>query len=100
MPSGTGPLTIYLTYDDGPNPSATPALLDVLRDGGARATSFLIDAHVTDATAPIVRRMFAEGHWGRPSFRHTRIPDREAIPRPAAHRSGRGTERDSCTNAA
>jgi chitooligosaccharide deacetylase len=62
VPRGSGPSTIYLTYDDGPNPSATPALLDVLRDGGARATFFLIDAHITDATAPIVRRMFDEGH--------------------------------------
>ena len=62
VPRGTGPPTIYLTYDDGPNPSATPALLDVLRDGGAHATFFLIDAHVTEATAPIVRRMFDEGH--------------------------------------
>ncbi len=53
---------IYLTYDDGPNPAATPALLDVLRETDARATFFLIDAHLTDATAPIVRRMFREGH--------------------------------------
>ena len=62
VPRGTGPPTVYLTYDDGPNPSATPALLDVLRDGGAHATFFLIDAHVTEATAPTVRRMFDEGH--------------------------------------
>ena len=60
VPRGTGPPTIYLTYDDGPNPNATPALLDVLRDGGAHATFFLIDAHLTEATAPIVRRMFDE----------------------------------------
>jgi peptidoglycan/xylan/chitin deacetylase (PgdA/CDA1 family) len=60
-PSG-GPPTVYLTYDDGPNPTATPALLDVLAGEGARATFFLIDAHLTDETAPIVRRMFAEGH--------------------------------------
>lgn len=46
----------------GPNPSATPASLDVLRDGGAFATFFLIDAHVTEAAAPIVRRMIDEGH--------------------------------------
>jgi peptidoglycan/xylan/chitin deacetylase (PgdA/CDA1 family) len=61
LTSGASP-AVYLTFDDGPNPTATPALLDVLRDNGARATFFLIDAHVTDATAPIVRRMFAEGH--------------------------------------
>jgi len=53
---------VYLTYDDGPNPTATPALLDILRDTNAHATFFLIDAHLTDATAPIVRRMFEEGH--------------------------------------
>jgi peptidoglycan-N-acetylglucosamine deacetylase len=57
-----GPPLVYLTYDDGPNPAATPALLDVLRETGARATFFLIDAHLNESTAPIVRRMFAEGH--------------------------------------
>ena len=62
VPHRVGPPTIYLTFDDGPNPPATPALLDVLGDGGARATFFLIDAHVTETTAPIVRRMFKEGH--------------------------------------
>ena len=56
------PPTVYLTYDDGPNPTATPDLLDVLRDNGATATFFLIDAHVNEATAPIVRRMFDEEH--------------------------------------
>jgi peptidoglycan-N-acetylglucosamine deacetylase len=56
------PPTVYLTFDDGPNPTATPQLLDVLRDTGARATFFLIDTHLTNETAPIVRRMFAEGH--------------------------------------
>ena len=61
-PGRKGPRLVYLTFDDGPNPSATPALLDVLRDHGASATFFLIDDHLTDATAPIVRRMFAEGH--------------------------------------
>ena len=62
MPASGPDPTVYLTFDDGPNPTATPQLLDVLRDGGARATFFLIDAHVTDETAPIVRRMFDEGH--------------------------------------
>jgi peptidoglycan/xylan/chitin deacetylase (PgdA/CDA1 family) len=56
------PPTVYLTYDDGPNPTTTPDLLDVLARERARATFFLIDAHLTQETAPIVRRMFAEGH--------------------------------------
>ena len=62
MPASSASPTIYLTYDDGPNPEATGALLDVLAEGGARATFFLIDDHVTGETAPLVRRMFAEGH--------------------------------------
>jgi chitooligosaccharide deacetylase len=63
MPSTTGGVpTVYLTFDDGPNPEATPALLDVLRETGGRATFFLIDEHLSLETAPIVRRMFAEGH--------------------------------------
>jgi peptidoglycan/xylan/chitin deacetylase (PgdA/CDA1 family) len=57
-----GPPSVYLTYDDGPNPAATPQLLDALKREGARATFFLIDRHVTPETAPIVKRMFEEGH--------------------------------------
>jgi len=56
------PPTVYLTFDDGPNPTTTPALLDVLASAGVRATFFLIDRHITDDTAPLVRRMFADGH--------------------------------------
>src|SRR5438128_9959087 len=58
----TDPPTIYLTFDDGPNPTTTPDLLDVLAREGAHATFFLIDRHITDETAPLVRRMFADGH--------------------------------------
>lgn len=61
MPDGGQP-TVYLTYDDGPNPSTTADLLDVLAREDVRATFFLIDEHVTDETAPLVRRMFDEGH--------------------------------------
>ena len=56
------PPTIYLTYDDGPNPTTTPELLDVLRREEVRATFFLIDQHIGDDTVPIVRRIFDEGH--------------------------------------
>jgi peptidoglycan/xylan/chitin deacetylase (PgdA/CDA1 family) len=56
------PPTIYLTFDDGPNADWTPPLLDALSDTGVRATFFLIDRHITDDTAPIVRRIADEGH--------------------------------------
>jgi peptidoglycan-N-acetylglucosamine deacetylase len=61
MPRSSTP-TVYLTFDDGPNPTATPLLLDVLRRHDVHATFFLIDRHLTEDTAPIVRRMFEEGH--------------------------------------
>jgi len=61
MPKGDPP-TIYFTYDDGPNPTTTPSLLDVLTRECVQATFFLIDRHIDDRTAPLVARMFAEGH--------------------------------------
>ena len=61
QPDGAPP-ALYLTFDDGPNPAWTPAVLDALHDTGARATFFLIDDHVTAETAPIVRRIVDEGH--------------------------------------
>ena len=60
-PSDAEP-TVFLTYDDGPNPDATPMLLDVLGSEGVSATFFLIPEHVTPETAPIVRRAVDEGH--------------------------------------
>ena len=61
MPA-TDPPAIYLTFDDGPNPTATPQLLDVLARHGVPGTFFVIDRHITRETAPIVRRAFEEGH--------------------------------------
>jgi chitooligosaccharide deacetylase len=61
-PAAGGTPTVYLTFDDGPNPEATPQLLDALRETGGRATFFLIYDHLSAETAPIVQRMFAEGH--------------------------------------
>lgn len=33
---------VCLTFDDGPHPASTPALLDALRDAGMRATFFVL----------------------------------------------------------
>jgi chitooligosaccharide deacetylase len=63
VPSVKGaPPQIYLTFDDGPNPEWTPALLDALKEEDVRATFFLIDEHITAETAPIVKRIAEEGH--------------------------------------
>ena len=61
-PSDDGVPVIYLTYDDGPNPDATPALLDVLERESVTATFFVIPRHVTGETAPILRRAMEGGH--------------------------------------
>ena len=54
--------TVYLTFDDGPNPTATPHLLDVLAQHQVRATFFVIDRYITRDTVSIVRRALDEGH--------------------------------------
>ena len=51
--------TLALTFDDGPNPATTPALLDLLDRYDARATFFLIGRYVRacpDLAAQIARR--------------------------------------------
>jgi peptidoglycan/xylan/chitin deacetylase (PgdA/CDA1 family) len=57
---GTGDdRAIALTFDDGPNPAATPLILDVLDRHQARATFFVMGSHVRafpDLTAEIVKR--------------------------------------------
>jgi peptidoglycan-N-acetylglucosamine deacetylase len=62
MPGRPDGPRVYLTFDDGPNPTATPAVLDVLRKENVRATFFVIDAFLTGETASILRRMAMEGH--------------------------------------
>lgn len=62
MPRQPDAPTVYLTFDDGPNPTATPALLDLLQRERVPATFFIIPRHVTAETTPILRRMAAEGH--------------------------------------
>jgi peptidoglycan-N-acetylglucosamine deacetylase len=50
-----------LTFDDGPNPAATPELLDLLGRHEARATFFLIGRHVR-AFPAIAREIVDRGH--------------------------------------
>src|SRR5262245_35426648 len=52
---------IALTFDDGPNPAATPQLLDLLDRHEARATFFLIGRHVR-ACPSLTAEIAARGH--------------------------------------
>lgn len=53
--------TVYLTFDDGPNPEATPFVLDVLRSHGIKATFFLLGNNVLKYSG-IAARIKEEGH--------------------------------------
>lgn len=52
----------YLTFDDGPNPSITPKILDVLKSEDVKATFFVVGKHV-DEYPDIVKRAYEEGHY-------------------------------------
>ena len=57
--------TIALTFDDGPNPVATPALLDLLDQYKASATFFQIGAHVRafpELAKEVLRRSHTVGN--------------------------------------
>jgi peptidoglycan/xylan/chitin deacetylase (PgdA/CDA1 family) len=66
--------TLFLTFDDGPHPTVTPSLLDVLARHQAKATFFLLGNNAK-AHPDIVARIVKEGHvianhsMTHPSFR-------------------------------
>ena len=68
------PDQIALTFDDGPNPVATPRLLDVLARHGVRATFFLI-GNFARREPGLTRRIAAEGHLvGNHTMSHPWLP--------------------------
>lgn len=67
--SGTRP-EVALTWDDGPDPDSTPALLDLLRARGVRGCFFCVGERAR-AHPQLVRRIADEGHLvGNHSQRH------------------------------
>lgn len=62
--------TVAMTFDDGPHPAYTPALLDILKARRIRASFYVIGRNV--ARYPdIVKRMVDEGHEiGNHSWQH------------------------------
>lgn len=58
---GSGERIVALTFDDGPNPEATPPILDALAATGTVATFFLLGRHVERWPA-LAERVAAEGH--------------------------------------
>lgn len=52
---------VALTFDDGPHPQGTPAVLETLRDAGAQATFFLAGEQVVRRPA-LAAEIVAAGH--------------------------------------
>jgi len=64
------PATIHLTFDDGPEPATTPAILDILARYDARATFFVVGRSVA-AFPELIERMVNEGHTlGNHTWKH------------------------------
>src|SRR3954449_7894052 len=72
---------LHLTFDDGPDPVWTPAVLDALSAAGATATFFVLGERAA-AWPRILERTLAAGHavavHGHGHLRHSATP-RECV---------------------
>lgn len=79
LPACKSNKTIYLTFDDGPEPEVTSKILDVLNEHNIKATFFVI-GNKAEKNPDLLKRMSAEGHAiGNHTFSHKILP---AITRP------------------
>lgn len=64
---------VSLTFDDGPSPRYTPAILDILKDKGVKATFFVTGKQVLKHSQ-IARRIVQEGHdIGNHTYAHREL---------------------------
>lgn len=80
-PQGQGKV-LYLSFDDGPDPTWTPQVLDVLAANKVHATFFMIGSTAAEHPA-LIRTVRAKGHTvGSHTFTHanlTKLPDAGVI---------------------
>jgi cellulose synthase/poly-beta-1,6-N-acetylglucosamine synthase-like glycosyltransferase/peptidoglycan/xylan/chitin deacetylase (PgdA/CDA1 family) len=70
---GDHPGLIALTFDDGPDPEWTPAILDILKSENVSATFFIIGKN-GQAYPDLMRRIVNEGHeLGNHTFTHPNL---------------------------
>jgi len=70
---GSDRKVVALTFDDGPNPDATPSILDTLREKKVRATFFILGSHA-ERWPELVRRISHEGHQiGNHGYFHRKL---------------------------
>jgi peptidoglycan/xylan/chitin deacetylase (PgdA/CDA1 family) len=69
----SGGRAVALTFDDGPNPDATPLILDALRARGVKATFFVLGRHA-ERWPDLVKRVADEGHSiGNHGYYHRKL---------------------------
>ena len=81
---------VVLSFDDGPHPTWTPKILDILKAKGAPAVFFLLGQQCENYPG-IVQRIVAEGHEvGNHTYTHTNLalasPQRQRIELDATER--------------
>ncbi len=71
----TSEKVINLTFDDGPDPTYTPAILDILAQKGVKATFFIVGS-AGAVNRDLLRRIHSEGHdVGNHTFTHVNLSD-------------------------
>lgn len=81
---------VALTFDDGPDPEITPAVLDMLAEHQARASFFVIGRYL-DRQRALGERMHREGHeLGNHSWQHSHFQN-------FYNAEGHGVEIDRCS---
>jgi peptidoglycan-N-acetylglucosamine deacetylase len=69
----SNPKKLALTFDDGPDPTWTPQILDILKEKHVHATFFIIGENA-GASPDIVEREYEEGHdVGNHTFTHPNV---------------------------
>ncbi len=64
---------VSLTFDDGPNPDATPKILDALKEKNVKATFFILGRHA-ERWPDLVLRIAHEGHQiGNHGYFHRKL---------------------------
>ncbi|UQD51451.1 glycosyl transferase family 2 [Bacillus methanolicus] len=66
---------VVLTFDDGPDPSYTPKILDILKKFKVKANFFIVGENA-ELYPDIIKRMYSEGNEiGNHTFTHPNIAD-------------------------
>lgn len=62
--------SVYLTFDDGPDPVNTPQILDILKENDIKATFFVVGTSC-ERCPNILKRIYEDGHAvGNHSYNH------------------------------